>query len=386
MQQSWPGAAVVLHDHRMKTLRKLLYRDIVASVLFVAVAFLSLFFFIDFVDELEGVGRRGRTAWHAVLAALFEMPGHLYELAPIAVLIGTIYSLARMAQSSEFTILRTGGLGPGRALRLLTLLGLGFAFLTFVVGDFLAPASKQQGVQLKARTSGGLAIGGAGAWLKEHRSTPEGERSYSVNVAGTGAGGTLVGVRIFEFDADGRLVSRIESAEGRVGTDGSWQLKDAQRTQWPPARSTSLPTVAVTRHALLDWPSTLDAKVVAAAVLPDGTMTTLELWRYSAHLSDQEQAAQGYQIRFWRKALYPLACLVMVALALPFAYMHARAGGISFKVFGGIMLGISFVLLNNLSGHIGMLRGWTPWVAAASPSLIYLALSMAAFAWLVRYR
>ena len=373
----------------MKTIRKLLYRDIAASVLFVAFAFLALFFFIDFVDELEDVGKRGRTVWHAVLAALFEVPGHLYELAPIAVLIGTIYSLARMAQSSEFTILRTGGLGPWRALRLLALLGLGFALLTFVVGDFLAPASKQQGVELKARTSGGLAIGGAGAWLKEHRSTPQGERSYSVNVAGTDAGGTLLGVRIFEFDADGRLLSRIESAEGRVGSNGSntvWQLKDAQHTQWPAARSTGMPTVAVTRHALLDWPSTLNAKVVAAAVLPDGTMTTLELWRYSAHLSDQEQAAQGYQIRFWRKALYPLACLVMVALALPFAYMHARAGGISFKVFGGIMLGISFVLLNNLAGHIGMLRGWTPWVSAAAPGLMYLLLSMGAFTWLVRYR
>ena len=370
----------------MKTVRRLLYRDIVASVSFVALAFLSLFFFIDFVEELEGVGRRGRTAWHAVLAALFDVPGHLYELAPIAVLIGTIYSLARLAQSSEFTILRTGGLGPGRALRLLALLGLGFGMLTFAVGDFLAPASKQLGVQLKARFAGGLSIGGAGAWLKEHRSTPEGERSYSVNVTGTGADGTLLGVRIFEFDADGRLVSRIESAEGRVGNDGTWSLSDAQRTQWPPARSKGTPTVVVTRQALLQWPSSLDAKVVAAAVLPDGTMTTLELWRYSAHLSDQEQAAQGYQIRFWRKALYPLACLVMVALALPFAYMHARAGGISLKVFGGIMLGISFVLLNNLAGHIGMLRGWSPWLAAAAPSLIYLLLSMGAFAWLVRYR
>ena len=67
----------------------------------------------------------------------------------------------------------------------------------------------------------------------------------------------------------------------------------------------------------------------------------------------------------------------MVALALPFAYLHARAGGISFKVFGGIMLGISFVLLNNVAGHLGLLRDWTPWVAAATPSLLYLLLSMA---------
>jgi lipopolysaccharide export system permease protein len=55
-------------------------------------------------------------------------------------------------------------------------------------------------------------------------------------------------------------------------------------------------------------------------------------------------------------------------------------------VFGGIMLGISFVLLNNLSGHVGNLRGWSPWVAAAAPSALYLLLSMAAFTWLVRYR
>jgi lipopolysaccharide export system permease protein len=76
----------------------------------------------------------------------------------------------------------------------------------------------------------------------------------------------------------------------------------------------------------------------------------------------------------------------MIALALPFAYLHARAGGVSLKVFGGIMLGISFVLLNNLTGHVGNLQDWTPWVAAAVPSLAYLLLSMAAFAWLVRYR
>ena len=76
----------------------------------------------------------------------------------------------------------------------------------------------------------------------------------------------------------------------------------------------------------------------------------------------------------------------MMALALPFAYLHARAGGISLKVFGGIMLGISFVLLNNVASHLGLLRNWTPWIVAAAPSALYLLLSLAAFSWLVRYR
>jgi lipopolysaccharide export system permease protein len=370
----------------MKTVRRLLYRDILASVLFVALAFLSLFFFIDFVDELDSVGRNGRTVWHALLAAALELPGHTYELVPIALLIGTIYSLARLAQSSEFTILRTGGLGPGRALSLLAVLGVIFGAFTFVIGDYVTPVSERMAVQLKARFSGGLKVGGAGAWLKEKHSTPDGEHSYSINLEGTGANGALEGVRIFEFDAEGRLVTRITAKQARVAADGTWTLSDADIVHWPraeadddaPVREETLPTLA--------WASTLKPSVVAAAVLPVATMTTLELWRYGQHLSDQAQAAQNTEIRFWKKALYPLASLVMVALALPFAYMHARAGGVSLKVFGGIMLGISFVLLNNLAGHIGLLRGWTPWVVAATPSLIYLMLSMAAFLWLVRYR
>jgi lipopolysaccharide export system permease protein len=76
----------------------------------------------------------------------------------------------------------------------------------------------------------------------------------------------------------------------------------------------------------------------------------------------------------------------MVGLALPFAYLHARSGGISLKVFGGIMLGISFVLLNNLSGHLGLLKNWTPWLVAAAPGVLFLMMSMLAFAWLVRFR
>jgi lipopolysaccharide export system permease protein len=369
----------------MKTVRKLLYGDILVSVAFVALAFVSLFFFFDFVDALSAVGRGGRTAWTALLSSVLAVPAHLYDLLPIAVLIGTIYSMARLAQSSEFTILRTGGLGPGRALSLLALLGLAFGAMTFLTGDFVVPLSEREGVLLKARLSGGLKLDEAGAWLKERRVLPDGERSYSVNVAGAGMGGAMAGIRIFEFDPEGRLLSRTQAREARVAADGSWQLTDVQVTEWPPAHADA-DAVKVLAYPSLRWPTTLSAAVVTAAVLPLDSMTTLELWRYSDHLSHQEQAVQQHQIRFWRKALYPFACLVMVALALPFAYLHARAGGVSLKVFGGIMLGISFVLLNNLSGHIGVLRGWTPWLAAAAPSLAYLLLSMAAFAWLVRYR
>jgi len=373
----------------MKTVRRLLYRDVLGSVVFVALSFLSLFYFIDFVDELDRMNRAGAGAGQAAILALLELPGHFYELFPIAVLIGSILSLSRMAQSSEFTILRTGGLGPSRALKLLATLALGFAALTFVVGDFAAPFSERQGELARARFTGAPA-GSRGAWLKDKQMTKDGERSYSVNVQRASAAGVLDDVRIFEFDAHGGLISRIAAKQARVDAKGEWTLSDVQQTSWraPAAGQPGAERSQVEQSHLdaLRWQSSLDAGVIAAAVLPAWSMSTVELYRYSAHLSSQEQSTQAHNIQFWRKALYPFACIVMVALALPFAYLHGRSGGISLKVFGGIMLGISFVLLNNLASHVGLLKNWTPWLVAATPSMIYLGLSMAAFGWLVRYR
>ena len=380
----------------MRTVRRLLYRDIGGSVLFVALAFLSLFFFIDFVDELSANARAPGALRLSVLSAALQIPGRLYELAAIAVLIGTIYALSRMAQASEFTILRTAGLGPGRALAMLLLPGAVFGAGAFAVGEWVVPWAERQVVLLNSsRGAAGLPVNLPGAWLKDQTGTLPNARHAAVNAGAAGVDGQLLRIRIFEFDRDNRLLRRIEAAQAQVDASGNWQLSQVRVADWPDpdagapvARPGGGAAAAVVTQQVdaLQWRSSLTAEVVAAAVLPLQTMSTPELWRYSRHLSRQEQAAQRYEIQFWKRALYPLACIVMTALALPFAYLHARAGGVSLKVFGGVMLGISFVLLNNLAGHVGVLRDWNPLWAAASPSLVYLGLSLVAFQWLVRHR
>ncbi|HEU4460164.1 MAG TPA: LPS export ABC transporter permease LptG [Methylibium sp.] len=385
----------------MKTVRRLLFADVLGAVAFVAIAFLALFYFIDFVDEIESVGQGLYRIQHAALYCLLLLPGHFYELFPIAVLIGTIYAMARLAQSSEFTILRTAGLGPGRALSLLTQLGLAFAALTFVVGDYVGPYFDAKASQLRTTLrSGGLGgqASSGSAWLKDRRVVEDGdplgaiagrepgrEVFDSIYVGSVGPGGKLGDVRIYEFDADGRLLLQLAAATAQVGGD-AWTLRDVRVASWQPDSGTAGALAPGRRIEELTWPTRLSPAVVGAVVSPLKSMSTVNLFRYMNHLSQNEQAAQRPEIQFWKKALYPLACLVMVGLALPFAYLHARSGGISVKVFGGILLGISFVLLNNVSTHLGLLRDWTPWIAAAAPGAFYMLLSMAAFSWLVRFR
>ena len=77
--------------------------------------------------------------------------------------------------------------------------------------DLLEPA---QSLLLRKPTTaishgGGLKLGRSGAWIKEHSSGPAGERSYSINVGSAERGTLLRDVRVFEFDSDGRLVSRL---------------------------------------------------------------------------------------------------------------------------------------------------------------------------------
>lgn len=363
----------------MKTLRLFVYREILGAVFFVTLGFLALFFFFDFVDELGRVGRLS-PAWGVPQAGLYVLllaPSRLYELLPIAVLIGAIFVLARMAQNSEYTILRTSGLEPGRALALLLALGALFSALTFATGEYLAPAADRAAALLKARYQGRLSVGLTGAWLKEKQE----ERTYTVNVASMAPDGTLRGVRIFEADTRGMLVSMVQAQQAEV-VDGAWRLQQIDRTLLRPGEGLQA-SAATQRQEVADWPTGLSAEMVAVSLLKPERMSTIDLFRYMRHLDANGQTSQRYQIEFWRKVFYPLSCLVMMVLALPFAYLHFRSGSISAMVFVGILFGISFFLLNNVFGHIGNLRQWQPWVAAAAPGLLYTLLSLGAFGWLV---
>lgn len=363
----------------MITIRRLIYREVIAAVAFVTLGFLALFFFFDFVAELGDVGKGASP--YSVTAALayvaLLLPSHLYELLPIAVLIGSIFVMARLAQSSEYTILRTSGLGPGRALYALMGLGLVFTALTFATGDYLAPLSDRTAQLLKARYQGRLSVGQTGAWLKEKQA----QSTFTVNVGALASDGNLESVRVFEADPQGLLVGITRARRAEFSEQG-WILRDVERTDLR-AVITGQPKTQLSREAQLLWPTSISAEMVSVALLQPDRMRTLDLYQYMRHLEANGQTSQRYEIEFWRKVFYPLSCLVMVVLALPFAYLHFRSGSITGYVFLGVLIGISFFLLNNVFGYIGNLRNWQPWLAAAAPGLLYSLVSLGAFGWLV---
>ena len=386
----------------MKTIRRLIYGEVLIAIALVAMGFLALFFFFDLVDELQYLGKNNGlpsglpTASdiyqirHALVYVGLLIPNHMYELLPISVLIGTIFVMARMAQSSEYTILRTSGLDPWRALKMLLNLGGIFVVLSFVIGDYVAPLSERTAQLLKTRYQGIITVGQTGAWLKEKQAY----NTVIANVRRLSPDNEMLTLQIFEFNNKGLVVSKMQAASASFGLDDSWQLHDVTRTEF------NLPADVITASnpvkqsadvvrksmASFRWPTEITQEMVSVALLKPERMATLDLFNYIRHLDANGQSAQRYEIEFWKKVFYPLSCLVMVMLALPFAYLHFRSGGIAAYVFSGVMIGISFFLLNNVFGYVGNLQNWEPWLAAAAPGMLYMAISLGAFGWLVLRR
>lgn len=374
----------------MKIIHRTLYQQTSLAIGWALLGFVLVFSFFNVLDEVSKLGRpsllvEGQFFSVFTMAQLvvLEIPFLAYDLIPICVLIGAVYAMSRFAVQSEFTVMRSGGLSPLVAIRLMSTLGLCFAAITFLTGDYLSPWADSKRTMIKAQFDGGISAGLTGGWLKEQRT----DQKYStLNVGELLPNGDIARVRIFEFDGQGRLLQRMDAQSARL-IGGELHLKDVKRTVYPRSNDgKDIDPIKTDQLTSLEWPTSLQPEMITATLLKKQKMNTFDLYRVIQHLQSNEQNSQRQQIDFWSKLIYPLSCVVMALMALPFAYLHFRQSGVSLYVFIGIMLGISFFLLSNMFAYIGNLQGWRPWLAAASPSLIYVTLSMAAVTWRVLRR
>jgi len=382
----------------MTILGRYLSREIFQATAMVLTGFLGLFGFFDLFEELENIGRGNYRLGDALTRVVLAMPSHIYELMPIAVLIGAIWALAMFAQHAEFTAMRAAGLGRMRALRELLALGFLCVGLTALFGEVLAPPAERlaQSLRLSAMGATLSAEFRSGVWVKDTTRNDAGEleRIRFVNVAQVRPDATLSDLRVYEFDPQFRLRAFLLAAQGRYTSDGHWLLTDVVETQLvpkAPARLTNSPETRVEQANRVKtdqkiWNSGLDPSIVSVLLVQPERMSALDLFHYVEHLRDNRQQVSRYEIALWKKIIYPFAALVMLALALPFGYLQTRSGGIALKVFSGIMLGVGFHFLNGLASHLGLLNTWPAWIAALVPSALALALALSLLAWVDRAR
>lgn len=356
----------------MKILHRYLAREIYASTAFVFAALLSLFAFFDLIHELGDLGKGNYRLPQIMGFVALNLPGHVYELFPIAALIGTLFALAQLSAHSEFTVMRVSGMSTQRFALSLMQTGMVFVLLTLLFGELITPGAERMAEQLRLKATSSVVAQEfrSGLWLKDDQSF--------VNVREILPDTTLLGVKIFEYDSGYRLKTVSYSERGHYEEEGRWLLEDVTQTHFEGEHTT------VGKLPQLAWKSVLNPDILSVLLVVPEQMSAWNLYQYVVHLRENKQKTTRYEIALWSKLAYPFATLVMMIFALPFAYHQTRSGGIGGKIFLGIMVGLSFHLLNRIFAHLGLLNDWPPLFSASFPAIAFLSVALGMIWWTER--
>lgn len=353
--------------------QRYLMRETFVAIFLVLAAFIVLFSFFDLINELRRVGQGGYQFGHALLVVALSLPGIVYELIPIAALIGTLYALSNLARHSEITVLRASGLATRDLLMTLFRVAGVLALLTLLFGEVIAPLTEKFAQEIKLRAmSKVIAQKGfdSGLWVKDGQSF--------INIRRATVDARLEGVRIYKFDSANALSSVTDVQEATFSPPDHWVLRGVVRTILDGETS------RVERVDQDEWRSAINPELLSVLTVAPDRMSIFGLTNYLQHLADNRQNTDRYAIAIWKKLVYPLTAFVMVALALPFGYSHNRVGGVSLKIFMGVMFGILFYMLNGLSSNLGVINSWPPFASAAAPSAVFLLAAMGMLWWVER--
>ena len=379
----------------MKVLTRHVAKEVLIATLFVLVALVALIAFFDLVSQARNIGNRYSISM-ALFLTMLKLPSRLYEVMPIAALLGAVYTMSRLASNSEFTIMRVAGLSPFRLAGMMTVPALILIAMTYCLGEWLTPAADMMRNDMdnilfnRKLSARGYS---SGVWVKDNVKEQQNAGQATVrfvNVHNLIAGEhSRTGAwRVFEFDKDGSLIRVLHAPEANYISGRGWHLKDAKVETLPKITHDETPMVeksSARKDVDLMLPSEMRPEILGVLTIKPERMGISDLWQYIAHLKETRQTSDRYQVALWSKVFYPLAIFVMLAVAMSFAYLNTRSGGVSIKIFAGLMIGISFYALNNIFSFLGVLNTWHPMVVAVVPTSVMLICAAVAL-WLLERR
>ncbi|HEY8118380.1 MAG TPA: LPS export ABC transporter permease LptG [Methylophilaceae bacterium] len=352
----------------MKIINRYLAQEMISSILMIMIALLGMFSFFDLIQELESIGQGTYGIDNVLLFVLLSVPGHAYEVVPVAVLVGAMYTLGQFARHSELIVLRVSGVSIANIGISLLRVGLIFMLVSFVVGELITPLSEKTAQRMRIQATNSVVAQDfrSGFWVKDGNSF--------VNVEDVLPDAGLLNIHIYEFDNEFHLRTISNAKSGKYEGNG-WNLNNVTQTklEHDKVESKFFPEA--------NWQSLIRPELLNVLLVVPEKMSAWNLYFYIHHLRENKQNTSRYEIALWAKMVYPVACIVMIILALPFGFLHQRSSGTSAKIFAGIMLGIVYQVLNRVFVHLGLLNNWSALFSAVFPTLLFFITGLVMLAW-----
>lgn len=346
----------------MPLLERYIAGAIIRTTAITILVLVILLVFFNFVDELDHVGEADYLAKDAFVVALLTAPRYMFEVFPIAALIGSLLGLGGLASHSEIVAMRAAGFTRRRIVMAVVKIGFVLMLVALAFGELVAPPSEQYAQQLRAEKLQGQTVlkSRYGFWVRDG--------DTFINIRSIASERFLRDIYIYTLNADLELV-QSRYAESAKFADGQWQLANIAETNIHE-------NGVETRHIAAEpWSSTLNPALLSVAVVRPTMLPIWGLQQYITFLSSNGQSAVEYQVAFWLKVANPVATVVMLFLAVPFVLGNQRNGSMGQRIFVGILIGSSFFLLNRAMSYVAVVYELNPLLAAILPASAFLALA-----------
>lgn len=350
----------------MRLLDRHIGKSIFLSVLTVALIIVGLDLLFAYISELEDL-EGGYGAVEALTYIFLTTPRRLYELLPMAALVGCLIGLGTLASNSELTVMRASGVSIARIMGAVLKPLLVLMVAGVLLGEYVAPYSENMAESRRALAVGsGDAVKSKGLW---HR---EGEDFIHINAVQTN--GVLHGITRYRFD-DQRELLETSFAQRASVQDEHWLLEDVATTLFEPDG-----TSRVEQHEQQRWDVELSPRLLRVVLLDPDVLPLTGIWHYQNYLAEQGLNNSQYWLAFWKKLLQPLTTAALVFVAISFIFGPLRSVTLGQRVFTGVLVGFSFRILQDLLGPSSLVFGFSPLIAVLLPILILVVMGV----WLMR--
>jgi lipopolysaccharide export system permease protein len=349
-------------------MRLTLFDRYIASTMFKAtgmtlVVLVIMLVFFGFIDEMDDVGRGDYQLFDAFLVAVLSAPRYVFEVFPVAALIGSLIGLGAMAAHGELIAMRGSGFSMRQIVLAVMKAGIVMMLLVFLFGELVAPVSEQWGEQHRMeKTEQKVTLKSRyGFWARDGRAF--------VNIRTILPGAGIEDIFIYEFDDAQRLVLSTYAKRAEHRGD-HWMLFGIRQSE--------IAETGVSNRRLRQarWDSLLDPGLLNAVVIEPTMLPIDELYRYIQVMRDNDQSATEYEVAFWVKLATPIATLVMLFITVPFVLAHQRTASVGQRIFLGLMLGMAFYMLNRGMSYVAVVYELDPMVSALIPAGAFLAIGL----------
>ncbi|HMF62703.1 MAG TPA: LPS export ABC transporter permease LptF [Edaphobacter sp.] len=363
----------------MRIFTRYILREVTSHALLGGALFTFVLFMRDLGHILELVVRDSASLTDVLRIFAYLLPNFLIVTIPMAVLVGILLGLSRLAADSEITAMRAAGIGVFSFVRIVSIVSTIAVALGLFNSLYLAPRSAAATLALQDSLKSTQA-----SFEVQPRVFYEDFRNYVLYIQDVKpAAGAALWRHVFLADLTQPANPNVTTADQAVVVSNDprsirLHLIDGGQHQTSP---TDPNQYNISTFASTDLPIQTGVQEDAHLGRSDTPILALpvsELWRLS---NSPDNAVPGRQARIYRIELnrrfsYPLACLVLMLIGVPLGLSSKRGGKST-----GFVLTIALVFIYYFLSQIGIALAkngkLSPFLGVWGANLLFAAVGIA---------